>query len=196
MRAEIRLRRGEIGVEILHDIQSPIHPPPMTGIRADIRINARLRRRDEAQLLRLPRLKEPAGEQDFSRLRHVLPGRSAGLQSRSFRGQADFLHRPRLRDDQVMRHQVDVLEHDFHRLAGPNRNQLLVVGHLLRQRADADHPHAEFRQLRAGLLRRSGRQQRGKGVGEFQRVERRGRSPIRDGNLLHMADHHRQQRRR
>ena len=90
----------------------------------------------------------------------------------SFRGEADFFHRAGLRDDQVVRHQVDVLEDDFDRLAGLHRDQLLVVRHLLRQRADADHFDAELGEFSAGLLRGIRRQQRREGIGEFERVER------------------------
>ena len=58
---QVALGVGEVLVEVLDDVQRPVHAPPVAGIGADIRIDARLGRRGEAELLRVPRLEQPAG---------------------------------------------------------------------------------------------------------------------------------------
>ena len=63
---------------------------------------------------------------------------------------ADFLQRARLEEDQVVRHDVGVLENDFHRLAGLDYDALLVEEHLIGDGADADNPHAKLPKLLTG----------------------------------------------
>ena len=86
-------------------------------------------------------------------------GRGAGLRAHRLGSQADFLQGARLRDDQVVRHQIGVLEDDLDRLARLDDDPFLVEEHLIGHGADADHAHAQLAQLLAddpGLLERQG----------------------------------------
>ena len=69
-----------------------------------------------------------------------------GQQCRSLRAT------PGCGDDEVVRHQVGVLEDELDRLARLHDEPLLVEEHLVEQRADADHAHAQLAQLLADRL--------------------------------------------
>jgi hypothetical protein len=71
-----------------------------------------------------------------------LPFQGARLLGRGLGQQTHFFQCPRRGDDKVVRHQVSILKDDLHRLAGSHGNDFLVVGHPLRQGADADHADA------------------------------------------------------
>ena len=65
---QVGLGVGEVLVEVLDDVQRPVHPPPVAGIGADVGIDARLASGAvKLELLRLARLEQPAGEQDLVR---------------------------------------------------------------------------------------------------------------------------------
>ena len=93
-----------------------------------------------------------------------------------------------------MRHHVAVLEEDLHRLAGLYDNPIDVVTHLLEDRADADHPHAQSGQLLAQGSCLVGRQQRGQGIAKLQRVESRGGGPVTYRDLADIRDQALEQR--
>ena len=147
---------GEVVVEVVDDVERPVHPPPVAGIGADIRIDAGLRGRGEAQLLRLARLEQAAGAAGSCSSAGRTAARSAsGLGGRRLGQEADLLEGAGPRHDEVVRHQVGVLEEDLHRLAGLDDDPVLVVAHLLEHRADADHPDAQLAELladRPGLV--------------------------------------------
>ena len=46
---QVALGIGQVLVQVLDDVQRPVHPPPVAGIGADIRIDARLARGGEAR---------------------------------------------------------------------------------------------------------------------------------------------------
>ena len=137
----------QIGVEVGDDVERPVHPPPVAGVGADVGVNARLLRRGELQLLDLPRLEQPALEQDrrrrACRARTASPRRRAGW--RTPRPPVPIFSRfARRHDHEVVRHDVGVLEDELDRLAGLHDQPLLVEAHLVEERADADDAHADL----------------------------------------------------
>ncbi len=104
--------------------------------------------------------------------RHVIPLQGTRLGARRLAQQADLFERARLRHDEVVRHDVAVLEDDLDRLAGLGGDPILVEEHLVGDRAQADHPHAQVAQLAAGRRRLVGRAAARQRVAELDRVER------------------------
>ena len=49
MGGQVARRVGQVGGDVLDDVERAVHPPPVAGIGADIRIHARLRRGGEAR---------------------------------------------------------------------------------------------------------------------------------------------------
>lgn len=78
-----------------------------------------------------------------------MPFRSAGLCRGRLGEEADFFQRPRPGDHQVMRHQVGVFKEDLRGLAGLHDDALLVEEHLVGNRPNGDHAHAQFAELAA-----------------------------------------------
>ena len=79
MAGQVGLGRGQVLVEVVDDVEGPVHPPPVAGIGADVRIDAGLRGGGEAELLGLARLEQAAGQQDLA----ATPGRIAAAPRRA-----------------------------------------------------------------------------------------------------------------
>ena len=131
---QVRLGVGQVRVQVVDDVQRPVHPPPVARVGADVGIDARLRGRGEAQLLRVARLEQPAGQRGSwptagRNCRAAAPGSWAARLGQ----EADLLQRPGLHDHEVVRHQVGVLEDELDRLAGLDDEPVLVERHLLGQ---------------------------------------------------------------
>ena len=131
---QIGLGISQILVEIGHHIHRPVHSPPMTGERADIRINARLLRRGEVDLLRAAGHQQLAGEENLRRIGNIMPLKRSGLSAGGVGQVAQLFERAGPSDNQIVRHDVGVFEHDLGRLAGLHDDPLLVVKHLIGQR--------------------------------------------------------------
>ena len=109
---------------------------------------------------------------------NVLLGRRAGLGGEFLRRVADLLQVARRDDDEVVRHDVRVLEHELDRLAGLHDEPLLVEAHLVEQRADADDADADLAQFLSRRLRLGRREQPRERLAELHHVERHGRGPL------------------
>ena len=68
--------------------------PPVAGIGADHRVNARFLRRIETQLLHLARLQQMAGQENLVRARHEGARRGVRRRGRLLGGEADLLQTP------------------------------------------------------------------------------------------------------
>ena len=196
MGGEIGRRIGQIPLEIIDDIHRPVHPPPVPGVGADVWIDARLRGGIEGELLGGLRLEERARHEDISRFRH-----EGSLGKRRFLGEllrnlTEGLHRARLGDDEVVGHDVGILEDKQHRLARLNGNRLLVVVHPLVDRADADDAHPEIGKLRTPRLPFARREERGEILGELPGSQAGIARALLDGRCPHRFQERVEHRRR
>ena len=73
-----------------------------------------------------------ARQQDLLRVGDVVPGLRSGLCCLRLAQLADLSQRSRLRDDEIVRHQVGILEEELDRLAGSHDQPLLIEQHLIR----------------------------------------------------------------
>ena len=143
-----------------------------------------MRRRGEAELLRVARGEQPAGEQDLVGERHVVPLEGPGLRADDSASRPISSSAAGPGHDEVVRHQVGVLEDDLDRLAGLDDEPVLVEEHLVDHRAQPDHPDAQVAQLAADQRRLVGRKQARQRVAQLQGVEcGRGR-PVAVGIVL------------
>ena len=125
----------------------------MAGIGADEWINSRLFWRNETDLLRFSRLQQRAFGQHFVRLWNVLQLGETRLLRVRLGQQSNFFESARLSDDEVVRHQVAVVEQKFDRLPGRNHDDVLVERHFFKDRTDLDHTNTQFAESRADFLR-------------------------------------------
>ena len=108
--------------------------------------------RGDLQAIDLARLQQPRGEQDLRVLGHEALAKAFGLVAISSAAWPTSVERAGLGDDQVVRRDVGVLEHDHHGLAGLDVELGDVEGDVVRHRADEHHLHAELAELRRQLL--------------------------------------------
>ena len=147
MPGQVIFRVRPVLVEIFDHVHRAVHPPPMAGVGADVGVDARLDRGGVAEPLR-----RCPGSATGSRTAFSAGDVAAGTPpagSPPPRRPCRLPPANLVEHHEVMRHQVVVLEHDFDRLARLHDNPVLVVGHLVRQRGQADHPHAQGAQLLA-----------------------------------------------
>ena len=166
-----------------------MHAHPVAGIGADIGIDAGRGRRRPAQLLRLARLQQRAGEQNLVRFRHEMARLKLRIRRARLGDLPKLFHRARPGEDKIVRHQIEILKQELDRFPLLDDDHFFVIGHAFRQGADADDAHAELAELDANLARLIDRQQGCQRIGEFQRVERILPGALLGRNLADMREH-------
>ncbi len=117
-------------------------------------------------------------DEDLVGLGDVIPLQRTRLRGRGLAEQADLFERAGLRHDEVVRHDVAVLEDDLHRLARLRGDPVLVEEHLVGDGPEPDHPDAQVAQIPTNLQGPIRRQEPGERVGELEGVEGVARGPI------------------
>ena len=118
MRGEIGFRVGLVRLQVVDHVQRAVHATPMSGIGANVGIDARRGRNEEAKHLRLARLDQPAGQEDLVGLGNVMPLRGVRRVAGGL-GQLSHLHqRSRKKDCEIVRHVVGIRKANLDRFAG------------------------------------------------------------------------------
>ena len=188
-------RVGEVALQVVDHVHRPVHPPPMARVGADVGVDAGLRRHLEGDPLRGLRLEEGAGHEDVGRFRHEGALGEGGILGELLRRLPQGLHRARLGDDEVVGHDVGVLEHEQDRLPRLDGDGLLVVVHPLVDGADADDADAEVGKLRPPCLAFRRGEERGEVLGELPGGEAGVARTLLDARLLHRPQERSENRR-
>jgi hypothetical protein len=142
----------------------------VAGERAHVGVLARRGGGHELQALRLSRTQLARGVQDLGQVGHVVARGGGGIGGHALRRAADLGQRARRGHDQVVRHDVDVLEHELDRLARDDRELPAVVHQAVGHRADHDHLRSERTACGAQRARVVGVEVRCELVGEGQEL--------------------------
>ncbi len=169
----------------LDHAHDPVHDQPVAWERAHKRIIAGLVRRDKNQRLLRSRIHELGRPKHFGQVGYVELLLGLRIGDHPLSGHADFFERARRSDDQVVRHDVRILETNFHRASALHGKFQRVEDHLVRDRLDIDHRYRPAAKPRREGIAIGGRKDRKQfRSGEVRREAHRFRAELIHGRGL------------